>query len=83
MKTGTCLLKAPNILSYYFVSIKSLLSTTLSNKSLLAFVNRINRQTISAKLFTQNNPKQKAAPKAAPKKETPKKDQPKKEVNIN
>ena len=28
-KTGTCLLKAPNILLYYFVSIKSLLSTTL------------------------------------------------------
>ena len=29
MKTGTCLLKASNILLYYFVSIKSLLSTTL------------------------------------------------------
>ena len=28
-KTGTCLLKAPTILLYYFVSIKSLLSTTL------------------------------------------------------
>ena len=28
-KTGTCLLKASNILLYYFVSIKSLLSTTL------------------------------------------------------
>ena len=28
-KTGTCLLKAPKILSYYFVSIKSLLFTTL------------------------------------------------------
>ena len=28
-KTGTCLLKAPNILLYYFVSIKSLFSTTL------------------------------------------------------
>ena len=28
-KTGTSLLKAPNILLYYFVSIKSLLSTTL------------------------------------------------------
>ena len=27
--TGTCLLKASNILLYYFVSIKSLLSTTL------------------------------------------------------
>ena len=27
-KTGTCLLKAPNILLYYFVSTKSLLSTT-------------------------------------------------------
>ena len=30
-KTGTCLLKAPNILLYYFVSTKSLLSTTLVN----------------------------------------------------
>ena len=30
-KTGTCLLKAPNISLYYFVSIKSLLSTTLLN----------------------------------------------------
>ena len=28
-KTGTCLLKASNILLYYLVSIKSLLSTTL------------------------------------------------------
>ena len=28
-KTGTCLLKASNILLYYFVSIKSLLTTTL------------------------------------------------------
>ena len=28
-KTGTCLLKASNILLYYFESIKSLLSTTL------------------------------------------------------
>ena len=28
-KTGTCLLKASNILLYYFVSIKSLLSTIL------------------------------------------------------
>ena len=32
-KTGTCLLKAPNILLYYFVSIKSLLSTTLQSET--------------------------------------------------
>ena len=36
-KTGTCLLKAPNILLYFFVSIKSLLSTTLLTSSVLAF----------------------------------------------
>ena len=34
-KTGTCLLKASNILLYYFVSIKSLLSTTLPTKDLI------------------------------------------------
>ena len=31
-KTSICLLKAPNILLYYFVSTKSLLSTTLLHR---------------------------------------------------
>ena len=39
-KTGTCLLKAPNILLYYFVSIKSLLSTTLLNNVVITVTNK-------------------------------------------
>ena len=36
-KTGTWLLKAPNVLLYYLVSIKSLLSTTLLFCTIILF----------------------------------------------